>query len=787
MLKNYIKIAWRNIWKNKGFSFLNIFGLALGMAVTMLILLMVNHERNMDTFHKDLDQLYVLGNKGKWNDKTEVWFYTPKPLATAIQNNFPEIELTSRLLNSNDLLFSKGENSLIPSGAFIDPNYLEMFSFPLVEGNLATAFSNPMNIVITEATAKKLFGNKKSIVGETIQVNNDQLLTVGGVLKNLPKNTQFDFEYLLPWSLLKRVGGDDNNWKNNSVLTFAKLSEKTTPENFSNKVKDIAKTSTNGNNDNEIIIHKISDWWLRSKFENGEIAGGRIDTVILFTVIALFILLIACINFMNLSTARSEKRAKEIGVRKVAGANRGALIWQFISESVLIAGIAGIIAIGITIITIPYFNSLLKYPISVDIFNSQFWIFTLSIILITGFIAGSYPAFLLSSFKPIAILKGKLQQDKSGFNIRKFLVVFQFSIAIILIISTLIINKQIQYGKDRENGYDKNNLVFLYEEGDIAKNINSIKNDLISENIAQSVTRTFSPFTEGWSNSSSIGWEGKSPDDNTIIDRTYTDGNLIETGGLKLVKGRDIDPKKYPTDSTAMLLNEAAVKAMGFEDPIGKIIKDNNKNWHVVGVVKDFIIRSPFEPISPMIIGGPAGNLSTINIRYNSNLTTTNALSKTKAIFKKYNPNYPFEYHFVDEDYASKFSESQRTGTLSAIFAFFTIFISCLGLLGLAAFLAENRIKEIGIRKVLGASVFSIVRLLSKDFLILIIISCVVAFPIAFWAMDNFLSDYNYRVNLGLDVFVIAGLGAITLTLLTVSSQAIKAALANPVKNIKTE
>ena len=365
--------------------------------------------------------------------------------------------------------------------------------------------------------------------------------------------------------------------------------------------------------------------------------------------------------------------------------------------------------------------------------------------------------------------------------------VFQFSIAIVLIISTLIINKQIQYGKDRENGYDKNNLVFLYEEGDIAKNINSIKNDLLSQNIAESVTRTFSPLTEGWSNSSSIGWEGKNPDDNTIIDRTYTDGNLIETGGLKLVKGRDIDPKKYPTDSTAMLLNEAAVKAMGFEDPIGKIIKDNNKNWHVIGVVKDFIIRSPFEPISPMIIGGPAGNLSTINIRYNSNLTTTDALSKTKAIFKKYNPNYPFEYHFVDEDYASKFAESQRTGTLSAIFAFFTIFISCLGLFGLAAFLAENRIKEIGIRKVLGASVFSIVRLLSKDFLILIIISCVVAFPIAFWAMDNFLSDYNYRVNLGLDVFFIAGLGAIVLTLLTVSSQAIKAALSNPVKNIKTE
>lgn len=787
MLKNYIKIAWRNLLKNKGYSILNISGLAIGMAAAMLILSWVQNERSFDLFHHKKDQLFLLGNRANWGDKLQVWFYTPKPLGPATQVEFPEIANYSRYSDGHNFLFSVGDKKLKGEGAFVDSVFLQMFDFSLIAGDKNQLLKSPTEIVITQALARRLFG-KEEALGKTLKIDSVNMVSVSGVLADMPGNTRFrDAEFLLPWKYMEKIGYSDDYWSNNSVETYVELNPGVNKQAMNSKIKDITIRHNGPNEDTEVLLHALPDWWLRSKFENGKIVGGRIDMVHLFTLIASFILLIACINFMNLSTARSEKRAKEVGIRKVAGAYRTSLIGQFLSESILIATIAGIIALIITWLALPAFGNLISRRLAVDFGNFQFWFSAIGFILITGLLAGSFPAFFLSSFQPVAVLKGTFKQAKATFSPRKILVVIQFSIAIILIISTLVVHKQIQYAKDRENGYDKNNVVYIAEEGEVAKNSTLIKNELLREDIATSVTRSSAPITESWSNSNGFQWDGKVPNDKTLFDRMCADEHIVKTAGLRLVAGRDMDLTQYPTDSTAILLNESAVKAMGFKDPIGQLIQDNGIEWHVIGVVADFISRSPYDPIEPTVIEGAKGWFNIMHIKFNPSLSTAAALAKTEAIFKRYNPNYPFAYNFVDKAYAEKFKESEQTGTMAALFAFLTIFISCLGLFGLAAYMAENRTKEIGVRKVLGASVFSITRLLSKEFAWLVIISCFVAFPVAYWAMDKFLQTYTYRISLGWGLFIVAGLGALILALLTVSSQAIKAAIANPIDSLRDE
>lgn len=786
MIKNYIKIAWRNLLKNKGYSILNITGLAIGMAAAMLILSWVQNERSFDLFHHKKDQLFLVGNRANWGDKLQVWFYTPKPLGPAAKAEFPEIAHYSRY-SDNSFLFSVGDKKLKGQGVFVDSAFLSMFDFPLLEGDKEHILKTPTEIVISQSLAKRLFG-KEEALGKTLKIDSVDVVTVSGVLADMPGNTRFtDAEFLLPWKYMEKIGYSDDYWSNNSVQTYVELNPGISKEAMDRKIKDITKRHNGPEEDTEVLLHALPDWWLRSKFENGKIVGGRIDMVNLFTLIAVFILVIACINFMNISTARSEKRAKEVGIRKVAGAYRVSLIGQFLSESILIATISGIIALLITWLALPSFGNLISRRLAVDFGHFQFWLNAVGFILITGLLAGSFPAFFLSSFQPVKVLKGTFKQAKATFSLRKILVVVQFTIAIILIISTLAVHKQIQYAKDRENGYDKNNVVYISEEGEVAKNSKLIKNELLQEGVAVSVTRSSSPITESWSNSNGFWWQGKAPNDKTLIDRMCADEHIVKTAGLRLVAGRDMDLTQYPTDSTAILLNESAVRLMGFKDPIGQLIKDNGIEWHVVGVVADFISRSPYEPVEPAVIEGAKGWFNIMHIKFNPALSTATALAKTEAIFKRYNPNYPFAYNFVDKAYAAKFKESEQTGTMAALFAFLTIFISCLGLFGLAAYMAENRTKEIGVRKVLGASVFSITRLLSKEFAWLVIISCLVAFPIAYWAMDKFLEAYTYRISLGWGLFIIAGLGALILALLTVSSQAIKAAIANPIDSLRDE
>ena len=786
MLRNYVKIAWRNLWKSKGYSALNIGGLAIGMAAAVLILLWIANEMSFDMFHSKRDRLYLAGNQTVFNGDLQTWFTTAKPLGPALAAEFPDIAHTSRY-SANNFLFTVGDKKLTANGAFVDSAFLEMFDFPLLAGDKHAVLNRPSDIVITQSLAKRLFGNGDAL-GKTIQLDTVDVATVSGVLQDLPGNTRFrGIDYLLPWLYMEKLGFSDDYWGNNSVQTYVELVPTASRQAVSDKIRDVVIRHSNGEQDNEIILHALPDWWLRSTYENGQITGGRIEMVRLFGVIAGFILLIACINFMNLSTARSEKRAKEVGIRKVAGAYRRSLIAQFISESILLALLAGIVALLIVVVALPAFRNVVQRDITIDFGHPYFWLSGMAFILLTGLLAGSYPAFFLSAFNPVNVLKGSFRRANAVFNPRKILVVTQFSIAIVLIIGTVVLHRQIQYGKERENGYNKNNLVYIFEVGEVAKNSSLIKNELLTSGIAESVTRTSAPLTEGWSNSWGFGWQGKQPDDKTVFDRLCVDEHIVKTAGLTLVAGRDFDLSNYPTDSLGVILNESAVKAMGFENPIGQLIKDNGEEWHVIGVIEDFITRSPFDPIDPMVIEGAAGWFSTMHIKFNPTLSTADALQKTADIFKRYNPDYPFDYTFVDEAYAQKFAETQRTGTLAASFAFLTIFISCLGLFGLAAYMAESRTKEIGVRKVLGASVYAITRLLSKEFVMLVLIACIIAFPIAYWAMDNFLQTFDYRISLGLGIFVTSGLGALLLALITVSSQAIKAALANPVDSLRDE
>ncbi|MGN6195629.1 MAG: ABC transporter permease [Ginsengibacter sp.] len=788
MIKNYFKIAFRNLWRNKGFSAINIFGLAIGMASAILILLWIQNEMSHDRFHKKIDRIYVMNNRDHFNGKLQAWATTPKILAPTLKADYPEVEQAVRVSNAN-FLFTVGEKHLNVQGYFTDSGFLKTFSFPLLRGNENTALSENYHIVITNKLAKKLFGDEEAM-GKTIRIDSNANFVVSGVLKDLPNNTKADFEYLLPWSYLKTIGGDDNYWGNNSVTTYVLLKPGVSEAAFDAKIKDITINHTKDadKSTTEVFTQPLKDAWLYSKSENGKYVGGRIERVKTFAIIAALILLIACINFMNLSTARSEKRAKEVGIRKVVGAQKKSLIGQFIGESILLSFLAGIIAIIIVELVLPSFNLLVQKELFINFSNPVFWLVAISFIVFTGILAGSYPAFFLSSFQPVKVLKGTFRSAQSAVNPRKVLVVVQFTFAIALIISTIIVEHQIKYAEERDAGYSKDQLIYVPIEGEIDKHYDLIKNDLLNTGAATAVTKSMSPITQRYSDGWGWTWEGSTEaDKKTDFIRMASDADFIKTMGAKLVAGRDIDIKNYPGDSTSMLLNETAVKAMHFKKPVGQIVHADDKDWTVVGVVKDFIYASPYEKIDPLAIMGPKSWFNTIHFKLNSGNSTEKDLQLAENVFKKYNPQYPFDYHFVDEEYAKKFGEEKRTGTLAALFAGLTILISCLGLFGLATYMAENRIKEIGVRKVLGASVTSITTLLSKDFLKLVIISFVIAAPIAWWAMNSWLQSYTYRISIQWWVFALAGILSVIIAILTVSYQAIKAAIANPVKSLRSE
>jgi ABC-type antimicrobial peptide transport system permease subunit len=679
-----------------------------------------------------------------------------------------------------------GEKKFYGRGRIVDSTFLDIFTFQTVKGAATKALDNPSSIVLTDKFAETIFGNEDPI-GKILKLDNDDNFKVSAVVKAPPTNSQFEFQFLLPSAFMRIKGWEDSNWGNNSPATYVLLKKESSLSSIEPKIKTIRAKYDKNDPKMEAFLYPMNRWRLHGSFENGKESGGRIEIVRLFSIIAAFILLIACINFMNLSTARSEKRAKEVGIRKVVGAQKKSLILQFLGESVLLAFIAGVFALIIVEIALPGFNTLVDKKLFLDFSNLYFWLSIIGFVIFTGVLAGSYPAIYLSSFKPVRVLKGSIKAATALVTPRKVLVVTQFSFAIVLIIATIIVRQQIQKAQDRQTGYSKNNLVYHFTEGQSEKNYPLIKNELLAAGTATSVTKTSAPVTEGWSNTWGIEWPGKDPKDKMVFNTYCADDAVVKTLGLQLVEGRDFDLINFPTDSNAALLNESAVKYIGFKQPLGQIIKNNGQDWHVVGVIKDFILTSPYRPIEPMFISGAKGWFNVIHIKLNEKNPADKNIASLKAILKKYNPEYEPNYRFADEEYAKKFNDEKRTGRLASLFALLTIIISCLGLFGLSSYMAENRIKEIGVRKVLGASVTSITTLLSKDFLKPVIIAFVIAAPVAWWAMNKWLQSYPYRVDIHWWVFAIAGLAAILIALITVSYQAIKAAMSNPVKSLRTE
>jgi len=786
MIKNYLKIAFRNLWRNKGFSLINISGLAIGMAAAILILLWMQSEMSYDQFHTKKDRIYEAWNRAHFSGKLQCWNTTPKILARTLEKDLPEVERAVRVNWPSSYLFSIGDKRLTVSGNIVDTGFLQMFTFPLLKGDSRTALHSGSSILLTEKLAKKIFG-KENAMGKVIKIDNKDNFTVSGILKDLPENTRFKFEYLLPWDYMVRTNSNDSNWGNNSTRTYVLLKENARLASANEKMRVLKPRYDKEDPKWEMFLYPASRWRLYSSFTNGLEDGGLIEFVKLFAIIAAFILLIACINFMNLSTARSEKRAKEVGIRKVVGAQRRSLVAQFIGESILLSLIAGLIAVLIVWAALPAFGRLTEKSLALDFTDPWFWLFGSGFIVLTGLIAGSYPAFFLSSFNPSKVLKGTFKSANALITPRKLLVVLQFTFAIILIICTAIVKQQIDHARNRESGYTRDNLVYHFLTGDIEKNYTLIKNELLESGVAKSVTKTSAPITQGWSDSWGFEWEGKDPNDKTDFDRYNADEDFVKTMGVSLVKGRDFSLKQFPTDSSAMIINESAEKVMNFKEPIGQIIKDGDRKYHIIGVMKDFILQSPYYPTKPMLVGGGQGWFNVLHFKLNGANTTASNLKKAETIFKKYNPEYPFEYTFVDEEYAEKFKSEERTGTLAALFAGLTIFISCLGLFGLATYMAENRIKEIGVRKVLGASVSRITTLLSKDFLKLVMISFLIACPVSWWMMHKWLEDYPYHVSIQWQVFAFAGILSLLIAIITVSYQSIKAAIANPVKSLRTE
>ena len=790
MLKNYWITAIRNLMRSKGFTALNLTGLAVGMASATLILLWIHNESTYEGFNVNKDHIYQVWNRAVISGKLECWQTTPKVLAPALRQEYPAIADFCRV-DSRWFVTDAGGDHRMSSHAFVvDSSFLTIFTLPMVAGSPASALHDPHSIVVTQSFAKKIFGDKDPM-NATVKIDQFRF-RVTGVLKDLPANTEMDFEYLLPFAFERMRGDDDSDrsyaWGNNTVNTWVLLQPGATEAGVDRQIVKTTMSHSKGEEKIDIFLHPLRKIHLWSEFENGVNTGGYITTVRLFGLIAVFILLVACINFMNLSTARSERRAKEVGIRKVAGAVRSLLIGQFIGESILLSLLSAILAIGLVQLSLPAFDALVGKSLAIPFDSPWFWAAAIGFILFTGVLAGSYPAFFLSGFAPVAVLKGVFRRSHAAINPRKVLVVLQFTIAIVLVTCTFVVVQQIRYAQGRLAGYDRSRIVYHWITGDLDQRYALLKRELLSSGAVTDVCRTAAPLTQPGSDSWGFQWEGKAAGDHTDIDRYSEDEGLIHTSGIQLVEGRDLDLQQYPTDSTAMLLNESAVKAMGFRRPIGQIVKDPPDVFHVVGVIKDFSMRSPYDAAKPMVIEGAHSNFfNIINMRLAEGRRTAQSIDLIRKAFARYNPDYPFEYHFTDDDFARKFADTERIATLTGLFAGLTIFISCLGLFGLAAYVAESRLKEIGVRKVLGASVLSITALLTKDFLRLVVLAILVASPVAWYVMDSWLKGYSYHVSLTIWVFLFTGGLSVVIALLTVGGQAIAAARTNPAKNLRPE
>ena len=789
MIRNYFRLTWRNIQKNKIFSFINIIGLAFGICSTLLILLWVQDERSFDKSQVNENRLFIIYQRQYIDHKVDGGYYTPGLLFAELRKKIPEVERAVGYMNCNNATFETGKKIFKLDGAWTGADYFDMFSYPLLQGNRETALNTISSIAISNNMAVKFFGSAESAMGKTIRYKNKTDFTITAVFADLPKKISRSFDFLLNWAAFVRENPWLEDWRNNSPQTYILLNPDARPGQVRKKLTrflDAYNKTQTPSFRIELDMQAFGDTYLHSNLVNGRFEGGRIEYVMLFSWVAVFILVIACINFMNLATARSAKRSREIGIRKVSGALRSSLIFQFISEAVFITFLSVLISLVLLYVLLPYFNVLTGKYIRFPASSISFWIQLAGLTLITGIIAGSYPALFLSSFNPVQVLKGPLKFRTDAVLLRKGLVVFQFVLSIVLIVATIYISKQIDYVQHVNLGYDRENLLYIPLEGNLSGQYSLFKDEAMRDPGIKNISRSSDEPTSVSNATASVEWEGKDPNTTPQFTTMSVGYDFLKTMNLKLTEGREFS-KDYASDSAGYLVNESALKFIQYKNPIGKPLALWGMKGQIVGVMKDFHYTSLHVPIKPLIIHlGETDGGGIAAIRIQAGMTKP-AIEHLEKICRALNPQFPFTYTFSDDQYQKLYKSEEIVSRLSNLFASLAIFISCMGLLGLAMFTAEQRTREIGIRKVLGAGFISLFTLLSGEFVALVGIAILIASPVAWWAMDLWSRDFTYHIKIEWWLFLIAGLTAMIIALLTVSFQSIKAALVKPVQSLRNE
>jgi len=789
MFRNHLKIAFRSLFKNPVFSFINIAGLSTGLACSVLILLWVYDEVTFDQYFPKYDNLYQVKLNASVDKGIVTGQAVPYPLKEAL---FPADNRIKRAVMTNwgeGGLLSIGDNRFNKVGLWVTESFLDMFEFKMIQGT-ARALDDPRSIVLTEATAKMLFGDEDPM-NKMILLENKDEMRISGIVANPPANTTFSqFHFFLPYayyeisqSWVERV---KDRWDNNVAQVYVELEPGTSGESVSEAISGlIAKNNKNSDNVS-LFLHPMSHWRLYTTFVNGKEDGGMITYVRIFAGIAIFILVIACINFMNLATARSERRAREVGIRKSIGSRRKELIFQFLGESVLLALIAFVVSIVLVELSLPLYNQLVSKQLVIDYTSFNFWGLGLGLSLFTGLLAGSYPAFYLSAFNPVQVLKGKAYAGRGSATPRQVLVTLQFGFSILLIIAAAVAFLQLRFLRNRDAGYDRENLMLVWTTSDIEKNYTALKTELEGSGFVESVCKSNSPITKIFSTNTLDDWPGKLPGQRIEFTTIATEYDYTKTLGIKMLQGRDFSPE-HRRDTAAVILNQAAVDILNLKSPIGEKVKMWEQEWEIIGVTENILMGQASRPIDPMVMVFSPSWTSTISVRMSKTNDMQRSLDGIGTIFKKYNPAYPFDYYFADVDFERKFSTFNMINKLSNIFTVLALVITALGLFGLASFATEQRSKEISIRKVMGATVPGIVMLITKDFSRLVLIAFVIAAPIGWYAVSNFLDRYTVRIDMPLWVIPVAGISALLLTLAIVGTQALKSAVANPSKALRSE
>jgi putative ABC transport system permease protein len=788
MLKNYFKIAWRNIIRDRQFTLLNLIGLATGLACALLIYLWVNDELSYDAFHENRSRIYQLMETRNYPGHNGISDESSGLLSETVAAQMPEVEYAAAEAPANwfqKFTLSVGDKNIKAAGQYVGKDYFNIFSFRLIEGNKNSVLKDKSSIVISADLAKKLFGTTENIIGKSIRFQQDTNFFVSGVFENIPQNSSEQFDFAISFEYYKDIQGWVKTWGNTGPHNFVLLKKGADINGFNNRVAGIIRKNTDDTT-RKIFALKFADSYLQNTFTHGARVGGRMEYIRLFSIIAIFILAIACINFMNLSTAKASRRLKEVGIKKVVGAVRSQLIFQFLSESVLLTFIAVVFALIMVLLLLPEFNQLTGKKLALHV-DAKLVLGVFVISLFTGIFSGSYPALYLSGFNPISILKNKLSSSIGEVWARKGLVVFQFAITVTLIISVLVVYQQIALIQSINLGYNKDNILRFNAEGKVLTGEENFVAELKKVPGVINASYTAHDMVGRNFGGDMIQWPGRDPNGIYYFEGVNAGYDFIETMGMQMAAGRSYS-KNFGNDSSNIIFNETAIKTMGLKDPIGKTIKWFGRDMQIIGVVKDFHFESLHQPVVPLYIAlEPRGGWSDkIMIKISGN-REKETIARIEDAYKKYNPGFPFEFNFLDDAYQKQYIAENRVSVLSRYFAGLAIVISCLGLFGLAAFTAQRRQKEIGIRKIIGASVSSIFMMLSKDFLLLVLVAILISFPLSWWAMDQWLQSFAYRIHINATIFLIAGSSIIIITLITISFQAIKAAVANPVKSLRTE